>query len=55
MQTETMSNREITEKNAQRQTWRKPDLIDYGSVGDLTQGGITVGNPENATYTSGAV
>lgn len=39
MQTETIYNRHNTEKNAQRQSWSKPDLIDYGSVGDLTRGG----------------
>ena len=52
MQNETISNRQNSEKSAQRQSWNKPDLIDYGTVGDLTQGGGTANAFENITYTS---
>lgn len=51
MQNEIISNRQNSEKNAQRQSWSKPDLIDYGTVGDLTQGGASSGT-EDAFYTS---
>ena len=54
MQTETLSKRQNTEKNAQRRSWCKPDLIDYGTVGDLTQGGGSIGLPESVVYTSAA-
>ena len=52
MQTETMSNRENAEQNTQRRSWCKPDLIDYGTVGDLTQGGGTAG--VEGSYTTSA-
>ena len=52
MQTETMSNRANTEQNTQRQSWCKPDLIDYGTVGDLTQGGTIASTGESSYITS---
>lgn len=51
MQTETISNCQNTEKNTQRQFWSKPDLIDYGTVDDLTKGG-GVGGVGEALYVS---
>lgn len=52
MQNETISNSQNSEKSAQRQSWNKPDLIDYGTVGDLTQSGGTAGAVEDAYTTS---
>ena len=52
MQTETMSNRANTEQNTQRQSWCKPALIDYGTVGDLTQGAVSGGSGEDGIYVS---
>jgi hypothetical protein len=49
---ETIVTRENLETHTPRRAWSKPDLIDYGTVGDLTQGGATSLTIEDALYTS---
>lgn len=57
MSTESFAGRSLVEDPAPRQTWSKPDLIDYGSVADMTQGGFFFfpPNTENAIYTTSPV
>ena len=49
MQIENIGNSQITDIHFQPQPWCKPELIDYGSVGDLTQGGYDAAT-EDGTY-----
>ena len=51
MQIENIGNSQITDIHFQPQPWCKPELLDYGSVGDLTQGGADAG-PEDAYFSS---
>jgi hypothetical protein len=51
MNTKSLATTQSNENQNSHQSWIKPDLIDYGTVGDLTQGASS-GGTETNSYTS---
>lgn len=51
MSTETMNTSQPGENQRPRRPYTKPEMIDYGTTGDLTQSGYSTGT-EDGTYTS---
>ncbi|WP_170265467.1 hypothetical protein [Thiohalocapsa marina] len=51
MKTNPEKTAHIEQDNA-REAWSKPQLLDYGKVADLTEGGYLNSDAEDTLYTS---